>query len=149
MSSMNATAEPDPPSIIPTKPIATTNFQEPRMIPPRSTGTTAPRSLRRPDSTERYFKLLRRCNKTRGPGEPPHRSDRIGESDWKKDINDPVRRDIGSKKGLEALFGRLGISNDQRIVLYGDFNNWFAAFAFWVFKYYGVDDVVLLNGGRT
>src|SRR2546425_3059203 len=68
--------------------------------------------------------------------------------DWKKDINDPVRRDIVSKEGLEALFGRLGISNAHRIVLYGDFNNWFAAFAFWVFKYYGIDNVVLLNGGR-
>src|SRR5256886_10577658 len=68
--------------------------------------------------------------------------------DWKKDINDPVRRDIVSKEGLEALFGRLGISNDHQIVLYGDFNNWCAAFAFWVFKYYGVDHVVLLNGGR-
>src|SRR6266705_1233386 len=68
--------------------------------------------------------------------------------DWKKDINDPVRRDIVSKEGLEALFGRLGISNDHQIVLYGDFNNWFAAFAFWVFKYYGVEKVVLLNGGR-
>src|SRR5439155_1382515 len=68
--------------------------------------------------------------------------------DWKKDINDPVRRDIVSKEGLEALFGRLGISHDHRIVLYGDFNNWFAAFAFWVFKYYGVDKVILLNGGR-
>src|SRR2546427_5969601 len=68
--------------------------------------------------------------------------------DWKKDINDPVRRDIVSKDGLEALFGRLGISNDHRIVLYGDFNNWFAAFAFWVFKYYGVGNVGLLNGGR-
>jgi len=68
--------------------------------------------------------------------------------DWKKDINDPVRRDIVSKESLEALFGRLGISNGHRIVLYGDFNNWFAAFAFWVFKYYGVDNVVLLNGGR-
>src|SRR2546426_5737435 len=68
--------------------------------------------------------------------------------DWKKDINDPVSRDIVSKEGLEALFGRLGISNDHQIILYGDFNNWFAAFAFWVFKYYGVDNVVLLNGGR-
>src|SRR2546422_3005932 len=68
--------------------------------------------------------------------------------DWKKDINDPVRRDIVSKEDLEALFGRLGISNDHQIVLYGDFNNWFAAFAFWVFKYYGVDNTVLLNGGR-
>ncbi|MGI0149966.1 MAG: sulfurtransferase, partial [Thermoplasmata archaeon] len=68
--------------------------------------------------------------------------------DWRKDINDPVARDIVSKEGLEALLSRLGISNDHQIVLYGDFNNWFAAFAFWVFKYYGVDNVVLLNGGR-
>jgi thiosulfate/3-mercaptopyruvate sulfurtransferase len=68
--------------------------------------------------------------------------------DWKKDINDPVQRDILSKEALEALLGSLGISNDTQIVLYGDFNNWFAAFAFWVFKYYGVEKVVLLNGGR-
>src|SRR2546425_3766060 len=68
--------------------------------------------------------------------------------DWKKDINDPVTRDIVSKAGLESLLGRLGISNDDQIVLYGDFNNWFAAFAFWVFKYYGLANVVLLNGGR-
>ena len=68
--------------------------------------------------------------------------------DWRKDINDPVSRDIVSKKGLESLLGRLGISNKHRIVLYGDFNNWFAAFAFWVFKFYGVDNVVLLDGGR-
>src|SRR5437667_152649 len=68
--------------------------------------------------------------------------------DWRKDINDPVTRDIVSKKDLESLFGRLGITNKHRIVLYGDFNNWFAAFAFCVFKYYGVDNVVLLNGGR-
>src|SRR2546430_16204147 len=67
--------------------------------------------------------------------------------DWRKDINDPVARDIVSKDGLAALLGRLGISNEDQIVLYGDFNNWFAAFAFWVFKYYGVDNVVLLNGG--
>ena len=68
--------------------------------------------------------------------------------DWRKDINDPVSRDILSKEALEALLGRLGISNGQRIVLYGDFNNWFAAFAFWVLAYYGVRKVVLLNGGR-
>src|SRR2546425_5996503 len=68
--------------------------------------------------------------------------------DWKKDINDPVTRDIVSKAGLESLLSRLGISNGHQIVLYGDFNNWFAAFAFWVFKYYGVANVVLLNGGR-
>ncbi len=68
--------------------------------------------------------------------------------DWRKDINDPVKRDIVSKDGLEALLGRLGVSNEHEIVLYGDFNNWFAAFAFWVLKYYGVEKVVLLNGGR-
>src|SRR3989454_2511951 len=68
--------------------------------------------------------------------------------DWKKDINDPVTRDIVSKAGLESLLSRLGISNGHQIVLYGDFNNWFAAFAFWVFKYYGVANVVLLNDGR-
>jgi thiosulfate/3-mercaptopyruvate sulfurtransferase len=68
--------------------------------------------------------------------------------DWRKDINDPVARDILSKHALESLLGRLGVSNKHQIVLYGDFNNWFAAFAFWVFKYYGVENVVLLNGGR-
>ncbi len=68
--------------------------------------------------------------------------------DWRKDINDPLARDILSKDALEKLFGRLGVSNTHEIVLYGDFNNWFAAFAFWVFKYYGVESVVLLNGGR-
>jgi thiosulfate/3-mercaptopyruvate sulfurtransferase len=68
--------------------------------------------------------------------------------DWKKDINDPVRRDILSQSQLEELFRRNGISNDTTLVLYGDFNNWFAAFAFWVFKYYGVKDIKIMNGGR-
>ena len=68
--------------------------------------------------------------------------------DWKKDINDPLRRDILSSEQLEELFSRSGISNDTTLALYGDFNNWFAAFAFWVFKYYGVKDVRIINGGR-
>src|SRR3989304_2378617 len=68
--------------------------------------------------------------------------------DWKLDINDPVGRGRVPTESLGTLPGGLGISNDRQIVLYGDFNNWFAAFAFWVFKYYGVDDVVLMNGGR-
>jgi len=68
--------------------------------------------------------------------------------DWKRDINDPVRRDILSAAQLEDLFGRSGITPATTLVLYGDFNNWFAAFAFWVFKYYGVKDVRLMNGGR-
>ncbi|MGA7923642.1 MAG: sulfurtransferase [Thermoplasmata archaeon] len=68
--------------------------------------------------------------------------------DWKKDINDPVARDLLSPEALTELFRRSGIQPDTTLVLYGDFNNWFAAFAFWVFKYYGVKDVRLLNGGR-
>jgi thiosulfate/3-mercaptopyruvate sulfurtransferase len=68
--------------------------------------------------------------------------------DWKKDINDPVRRDLLSKEQLESLFRNAGITKDTWVVLYGDFNNWFAAFAFWVFKYYGVENVKILNGGR-
>jgi len=68
--------------------------------------------------------------------------------DWKKDINDPLTRDLLTQEALEELLGRLGISNDTTIVLYGDFNNWFAAFAFWVFKYFGVENVHLMNGGR-
>jgi thiosulfate/3-mercaptopyruvate sulfurtransferase len=68
--------------------------------------------------------------------------------DWKKDINDPLRRDILSKEQLETLFGNAGITKDTWVILYGDFNNWFAAFAFWTFKYYGVEKVKLLNGGR-
>ena len=68
--------------------------------------------------------------------------------DWKKDINDPLSRDILGVQQLEALFGRNGINDSTVLVLYGDFNNWFAAFAFWVFKYYGVKDVRIMNGGR-
>jgi thiosulfate/3-mercaptopyruvate sulfurtransferase len=68
--------------------------------------------------------------------------------DWKKDINDPVKRDVLTQAQLEDLFRRNGISSDTTLVLYGDFNNWFAAFAFWVFKYYGVKDIKIMNGGR-
>ncbi|MGI0054216.1 MAG: sulfurtransferase [Thermoplasmata archaeon] len=68
--------------------------------------------------------------------------------DWRKDINDPVARDLLSKEALTALFRGAGIDDDTTLLLYGDFNNWFAAFAFWVFKYYGVKDVRLINGGR-
>ncbi|HXY46907.1 MAG TPA: sulfurtransferase [Thermoplasmata archaeon] len=68
--------------------------------------------------------------------------------DWRKDINDPVRRDILSAEALTELFQRAGIDDDTTVVLYGDFNNWFAAFAFWVFTYYGAKHLKLLNGGR-
>ena len=68
--------------------------------------------------------------------------------DWRKDINDPVARDILSPQALTELFRRAGIDDDTTVVLYGDFNNWFAAFAFWVFAYYGTKRVKILNGGR-
>ncbi|HEY6534465.1 MAG TPA: sulfurtransferase [Candidatus Nitrosocosmicus sp.] len=69
--------------------------------------------------------------------------------DWKKDINHDLRRDILEPKEYLNLLHKIGINNDHTtLILYGDFNNWFAAFAFWVFKYYGYKDVRLLNGGR-
>ncbi|MFY9299785.1 MAG: sulfurtransferase [Candidatus Nitrosotenuis sp.] len=67
---------------------------------------------------------------------------------WKRDINDPVTRDIVDKKQFEALLSKNGIKPDSEVILYGDFNNWFAAFAFWVFKYYGHKNVKIMNGGR-
>src|SRR5215831_6625579 len=67
---------------------------------------------------------------------------------WKADINDPIARNILSKHAFEVLLQRIGIDNETTVALYGDFNNWFAAFAFWVFKYYGFNDVRLINGGR-
>jgi thiosulfate/3-mercaptopyruvate sulfurtransferase len=68
--------------------------------------------------------------------------------DWRKDINDPLSRDLLNAQALSQLFERTGVKADTTLVLYGDFNNWFAAFAFWVFKYYGFSDVRLMNGGR-
>ena len=68
--------------------------------------------------------------------------------DWKTDMNDPLSRDIVNQKQLEDLLSRTGVNKDTTLVLYGDFNNWFAAFAFWILKYYGFEKVVLMNGGR-
>src|SRR5712692_3543349 len=68
--------------------------------------------------------------------------------DWRKDLNDPVQRDILSKGQLEDILGKAGVASDTKLVLYGDFNNWFAAYAFWDLQYYGVQNVVLMNGGR-
>jgi thiosulfate/3-mercaptopyruvate sulfurtransferase len=68
--------------------------------------------------------------------------------DWKHDLQDQVKRDfLGPKEFGELMAGR-GISNDHTIVLYGDRNNWFAAYTYWYFKYYGHDDVKLMNGPR-
>ena len=67
---------------------------------------------------------------------------------WKKDINDADRRDIINKQQFEALMSKIGATPDTELVLYGDFNNWFAAFAFWVFRYYGHKKIKIMNGGR-
>lgn len=67
---------------------------------------------------------------------------------WKRDINDPVTRDIISKSQFEELMSRNGMTSDSEVILYGDFNNWFAAFVFWIFKYYGHEKVKIMNGGR-
>jgi thiosulfate/3-mercaptopyruvate sulfurtransferase len=68
--------------------------------------------------------------------------------DWKNDINDPLTRNVLTKEACQALLQNAGVNNDTTLLLYGDFNNWFAAFAFWVFKYYGYKDIRLINGGR-
>ena len=68
--------------------------------------------------------------------------------DWKTDLQDQVKRDFLGPEEFGALFGGRGISNDHLIVLYGDRNNWFAAYTYWYLKYYGHDNVKLLNGPR-
>ena len=68
--------------------------------------------------------------------------------DWKKDLQDPVRRDFVSKEQFEALLSAKGIGNDDTVVLYGGNNNWFASYAYWYFKLYGHGDARLLDGGR-
>jgi thiosulfate/3-mercaptopyruvate sulfurtransferase len=68
--------------------------------------------------------------------------------DWKKDLQDQVKRDFLGPRAFGELFGSRGISNDHTIVLYGDRNNWFAAYTYWYLKYYGHDKVLLVNGPR-
>jgi thiosulfate/3-mercaptopyruvate sulfurtransferase len=68
--------------------------------------------------------------------------------DWKKDLQDPVRRDFVDRAGFEALLSERGISNNDTVILYGGNNNWFAAYAYWYFRLYGHQNVKLLDGGR-
>ena len=68
--------------------------------------------------------------------------------DWKTDLQDQVKRDFLDAESFGRLFGSKGISNDHTIVLYGDRNNWFAAYTYWYLKYYGHDKVKLMNGPR-
>src|SRR5438874_8729261 len=67
---------------------------------------------------------------------------------WREDLQDPVERDVVDKSSFERLLGERGIGNDTTVVLYGDKNNWFAAYAYWYLKVYGHEDVRILNGGR-
>jgi thiosulfate/3-mercaptopyruvate sulfurtransferase len=68
--------------------------------------------------------------------------------DWKRDLQDQLKRDFLGPNEFAALMGERGISNDHTVVLYGDRNNWFAAYTYWYFKYYGHDKVLLMNGPR-
>lgn len=67
---------------------------------------------------------------------------------WQSQLQDNVRRDLLGQHDFEELCGKSGISNDSTVILYGDNNNWFAAYALWQFKYFGHKDVRLMNGGR-
>jgi thiosulfate/3-mercaptopyruvate sulfurtransferase len=68
---------------------------------------------------------------------------------WQTQLQDQVRRDIISREGFEKLIGGAGISSKDTVILYGDNNNWFAAYGFWLFKIYGHAEVRLMNGGRV
>ena len=67
---------------------------------------------------------------------------------WREDLQDPVERDLVEKDEFERLMARRGIGNETTLVVYGDKNNWFAAYAYWYLKIYGHDDVRILDGGR-
>jgi thiosulfate/3-mercaptopyruvate sulfurtransferase len=70
------------------------------------------------------------------------------EVDWTRDLNDPVRRDYLGKDGFQALLRRLGITKDTTVVFYGDKNNWWATYAYWVFHLFGHDKAKIVDGGR-
>ncbi len=67
---------------------------------------------------------------------------------WQTELQDAIRRDLAQPHDFEELLGKAGISPDTTVVLYGDNNNWFAAWAFWQLKYYGHEKVLIMNGGR-
>lgn len=68
---------------------------------------------------------------------------------WSTQLQDTLARDIVSKSGMEELLGKTGIDNNTTVILYGDNNNWFAAWAFWQMQVYGDKNVKLMNGGRA
>jgi thiosulfate/3-mercaptopyruvate sulfurtransferase len=68
--------------------------------------------------------------------------------DWTRDLNDPLRRDYLSREGFEALMSRIGATQETTIVFYGDKNNWWACYAFWVFQLFGHSNARIMDGGR-
>jgi thiosulfate/3-mercaptopyruvate sulfurtransferase len=68
---------------------------------------------------------------------------------WRNDLQAKPARDLAPKEQLEQLLSRSGIGPETTVILYGDNNNWFAAYAYWTLKYYGLDNVKLINGGRV
>ncbi len=68
--------------------------------------------------------------------------------DWVTDLNDQIRRDYLDRKSFETLMSKHGISNDTKVVFYGDKNNWWACYAFWVFQLFGHTNATIMNGGR-
>jgi thiosulfate/3-mercaptopyruvate sulfurtransferase len=68
---------------------------------------------------------------------------------WRNDLQAKPARDLAAKDQLEQLLSRSGIGTETTVILYGDNNNWFAAYAYWTLKYYGLDNVKLINGGRV
>ena len=70
------------------------------------------------------------------------------EVDWTRDLNDPVRRDYLNRDGFERLMRRIGATRDTTVVFYGDRNNWWATYAYWVFQLFGHDKAKIMDGGR-
>lgn len=68
--------------------------------------------------------------------------------DWHTDLQDPVTRDIPTSEAIQALWRRTGIDGERLVVLYGDKNNWYACFAYWLFRLYGQRRLAILDGGR-
>src|SRR6185369_4992466 len=69
--------------------------------------------------------------------------------DWFSTLQHPLRRDFLTKEKFEEVASKLGIKNDTTVVFYGDKSNWFAAYALWLFQYYGHEKVRIMNGGRA
>lgn len=71
------------------------------------------------------------------------------EIDWVRDLNDPIKRDFLDKNNFEEIMSRSGISNDTTVVFYGDKNNWWSCYAYWIFKLFGHKDCRIMDGGRV